>query len=144
MSPEQLLGELEGNGRIVLFDMEAGLGTVARIKPGELDVLVVVAEPSAKGIDVASRAARMGATRARVVVIANRVREPADLEAIQAAFGEHELIVVPEDATIARADRDGLAPIDIDPDSPGVKAITELADRILAEATGGEVLAGVT
>ena len=134
MSPEQLLGELESNGRIVLCDMEAGLGTVARIQPGQLDVLIVVAEPSAKGIDVARRAAAMGASRARVVVIANRIREDADLEAIQAALGDHELIVIPEDPVIARADRDGVAPIDLDPSSAGVTAIVELADQLSTPA----------
>ena len=133
MSPEQLLGELESNGRIVLCDMEAGLGTVARIQPGQLDVLLVVAEPSAKGIDVARRAAQLGVSRARVIVVANRVREPADLDAITAALGEHELVVVPEDPVIARADRDGVAPIDLDPDSPGVRALIGLAERLGAE-----------
>lgn len=134
MSPEQLLGELEGDGRVVLMDMEAGLGTVARTKPEYLDVLVVVAEPSAKGIDVARRAANMGATRARTVVIANRIKEPADLEAVRAAFPDEDLIVVPEDPVIARADREGVAPIDLDPDSPGVKAILELAEGLAAPA----------
>ncbi|MHB8656494.1 MAG: ATP-binding protein [Solirubrobacteraceae bacterium] len=133
MSPEQLLGELESEGRLVLCDMEAGLGTVVRIQPGQLDVLLVVAEPSAKGIDVATRAAAIGASRARVIVVANRIREPADLEAIRSALGEHELIVVPEDAAIARADRDGLAPIDVDPDAPGVRALIDLAERLGAE-----------
>lgn len=133
MSPEQLLGELEGDGRVVLCDMEAGLGTVARIQPGQLDVLLVVAEPSAKATEVARRAASIGATRARVIVIANRVREAADLEAIRASVGEHELLVVPEDEVIARADRDGLAPIDVDPDAPGVRALIGLAERLGAE-----------
>jgi CO dehydrogenase maturation factor len=134
MSPEQLLGELEGEGRIVLCDMEAGLGTVARIQPGQLDILIVVAEPSAKGIDVARRAASMGASRARVIVIANRIREDADLEAIKSALGEHEYIVVPEDPVIARADRDGVAPIDLDPSSAGVAAIIALADQLATPA----------
>ncbi len=125
-----MLGELEGNGRLVLCDMEAGLGTVSRIQPGQIDVVVVVAEPSAKGIDVARRAAQTGASRARVIVVANRVREPADLEAMQAALGEHELIPVPEEPVIARADRDGLAPIDVDPHAPGVQALIGLADRL--------------
>jgi CO dehydrogenase nickel-insertion accessory protein CooC1 len=110
--------------------MEAGLATVTRVQPGQIDVVVVVAEPSLKGIDVARRAALIGASRARVVVVANRVREQADLEAIQAALGEHELIVVPEDSVIARADRDGLAPIDIDPEAPGVRALIGLAERL--------------
>lgn len=111
--------------------MEAGLGTVSRIKAGNIDVVVVVAEPSMKGIDVARRAAQIAASRARVLVVANQVREQADLDAIQAALGEHEMIVVPAEPVIARADRDGLAPIDVDPDSPGVVALTELAGRLL-------------
>lgn len=111
--------------------MEAGLGTVSRILPGQIDVVLVVAEPSAKGIDVARRAAQIGASRARVIVVANRVREPADLEAIQAALGEHELVVVPEEPAIMRADRDGLAPIDVDPEAPGVKALIGLTERLV-------------
>lgn len=114
--------------------MEAGLGTIFRVKPGEVDVVIVVAEPSMKGIDVARRAAQIGANRARVIVVANRVREQADLDAIQAAMTGHELVVVPEEPVIDRADREGVAPIDLDPDAPGVKAIAGLADLILAGA----------
>jgi CO dehydrogenase nickel-insertion accessory protein CooC1 len=125
-----LLAELEGDRRLVLADMEAGFGTLFRMQPGQLDVVVVVAEPSAKGIDVARRAASVGAHRARVIVVANRVREDADLEAIQSGLPEHELVPVPEEPAIERADREGLAPIDLDPDAPGVIAIARLAERI--------------
>jgi CO dehydrogenase maturation factor len=127
-----LLAELEGDGRLVLCDMEAGLGTVFRLEPGQLDVLVVVAEPSVKGIDVARRAAHIGASRARVIVVANRVREQADLAAIQAALDGHEIVTVPEEPVIERADREGVAPIDLDPDAPGVRALAGLADRVAA------------
>jgi CO dehydrogenase maturation factor len=127
-----LLGELERDGRMVVCDMEAGLGTVSRIKPGGLDLVLVVAEPSAKGIDVARRAAQIAANRARVIVVANRIREQADLNAIKAALGEHDLVVVPEEPAIDRAERDGRAPIDLDPAAPGVSALIGLAERIAA------------
>jgi CO dehydrogenase maturation factor len=112
--------------------MEAGLGTVSRILPGQLDVVLVVAEPTAKGIDVACRAAQIGASRAHVIVVANRVKENGDLEAIRAALGEHELLTVPEEPAIREADRQGLAPIDVDADAPGVRAIIGLAERLAA------------
>ncbi len=131
-----MLGELEGDGRLVLCDMEAGLGTVSRILPGQLDVVLVVAEPTAKGIDVARRAAQIGASRARVIVVANRVRDDADRAAIASVLGEHEVIAVPEEPVIVRADRDGLAPIDVDPDAPGVKALLGLAERLVAYPSG--------
>jgi CO dehydrogenase maturation factor len=127
-----LLGELEDNDRLVLCDMEAGLGTVSRLNPDQLDLVIVIAEPSAKGVDVARRAAHIAASRARVLVIANRIREQGDLDAITAELGEHELVAVPAEPAIARADRDGLAPIDVAPEAPGVRAMVELSARILA------------
>jgi CO dehydrogenase maturation factor len=127
-----LLAELEVDGRVVICDMEAGLGTVTRIAPGQLDVVIVVAEPTAKGIDVASRAAQIGANRADVIVVANRLRDGSDLESVRAALGDRELVAVPEEPAILEADRKGLAPIDVDADAPGVQAIVRLADRLVA------------
>jgi len=136
VSAEQLIGELDGEGRIVIGDLEAGVGTVLRLEAGQADVVVVVAQPTAKSLDVARRALDLAGDRGiRIVVVANRVRDDADLEAILSVVGdEHEMVVVPDDAAIATADRDGLAPIDVDPDSPGVQAIVELADRLAGSA----------
>jgi len=125
-----LLGELEENGRIVVFDMEAGISTLLRMEAGQADVILVVAEPSAKAIEVARRAADIGRERGSVIVLANKVRNDADLEVIRAALPEHELVVVPEDETISRADREGVAPIDLCAESPGVDALVRLAGRL--------------
>ena len=132
-----MLGELEVEGGIVISDLEAGVGTVLRLKQGVADVVLVVAEPSAKSIEAARRAAGIASDRAKVIVVANRVTSDADLEAIRAVLGEHDMVVVPEDAGIANADREGLAPIDAAPDSPGVRAIAELADRLVAVKAAG-------
>ena len=113
--PQQLFGEIEDKFRIVLCDMEAGVGTIVR--NGNADVVIVVAEPSVKSIDVARRAAGAAlAQGAEVIVVANRVRDEADEEAISADLGDHAIVVVPEDPVIARADEDGRAPIDVAPD----------------------------
>jgi CO dehydrogenase maturation factor len=127
-----LLGELQGESGFVICDMEAGLGTVSRVKPGQLDVVLVVAEPTAKGIDVARRAAQIASARARVVVVANRIAGDADLDAVREALGNHDLVAIPEEPVIARADQDGIAPIDADPEAPGVLALRRLADRLVA------------
>ena len=47
------------------------------------------------------------------------------------ALPDHELVVVPEDETIARADREGLAPIDVSEETPGVRAVLGLAERLV-------------
>lgn len=135
VSPESLLRELESDGKIIIGDLEAGIGTVLRLQDGEADVVVIVAQPTAKSLDIARRAVEMAADKtARTIVVANRVRDDEDLAIIRAAVGDCEMIVVPDDAVIAQADREGRAAIDVDPDSPGVLAIIELADRLAATA----------
>ena len=115
----------------MICDLEAGLGTVLRMQSGHADAVLVVAEPTAKSIEVARRAARVAESRdVAVLVVANRVRGEEDLESIRAAFAGHDLVVVPEEPAISRADRDGLAPIDVDAEAPGVRAITSLTDRL--------------
>lgn len=116
----------------MICDMEAGVGTILRMEKGDADLVLVVADPSAKSIEVARRAAEMAAERARVIVVANRVRDETDVEAIRAGVGDHELVAVPEDAVVTRAERDGLAPIDVDAEAPAVRALSELATRLAA------------
>lgn len=126
---------MEGKGRIVIGDLEAGLGTVLRLEPGQADLMVVVVQPTAKSLDVAARALRVAAGRTPVIVVANRVRGEDDVALVRAALGaEHELVEVPDDPVIAQADRDGTAPIDAPEDSAGVRAIVALAERIRTAA----------
>jgi CO dehydrogenase maturation factor len=135
VSADRLLREIEGTGRTVLGDLEAGVGVLSRMEPGNLDVVLVVANPTPKSIEVARRAAETCVAREiRVLVVANRVAGDEDLDAIRAVLGEHEIVVVPEDDVIRRADAEGLAPIDLDDSSPGVRAIIAISDRLAAEA----------
>ena len=134
VSPDQLLREFETDGRVVVCDLEAGVGTLMRLQEGQADLVVVVANPSAKSIDVARRALEIAESKATVLLAANRVSGPEDVEAIRAALGRDPDIIVPEDPVIAGADRDGEAPIDAGADAPGVLAIRELAERLVPAA----------
>ncbi len=130
-----MLGELEDESRIVIGDLEAGIGTVLRMEPGDADLVLIVAQPTVKSLDVAARALRITASKSPALVIANRVRDHADVELIRTALGPgHELVEVPEDAVIAHADEQGTAPIDSAEASPGVDALIALAERIRASA----------
>lgn len=132
MSPEQLMAELEEGGRIVICDLEAGVSAVVRA--GEADLVVIVAEPTAKSVEVARRGVEIASENgARALVVANRVRDEADAEYIRDALGADEVLVVPEEPEIARADRDGAAPIDVAPDAPGVQVLRTLAERLAPE-----------
>jgi CO dehydrogenase maturation factor len=133
VSADRLLREMEGGGRTVLGDLEAGVGVLSRMAPGSLDIVLVVANPTPKSIEVARRAAETAVAREiRVLVIANRVADDEDLEIITSVLGEHEIVVVPEDPVISRADAEGLAPIDLDDTAPGVRAIIAISERLVA------------
>ncbi len=133
VSADRLLREMDAGGRTVLGDLEAGIGVLTRMQTGDLDVVLVVANPTPKSIEVARRAAATAAAREiPVLVVANRVADDDDLEAIRSVLGDHELAIVPEDPVIARADAEGIAPIDLDEDSPGVRAIIAISERLTA------------
>jgi CO dehydrogenase maturation factor len=130
VNPVNLVRRLEHGERTVVCDLEAGIGTIERIEAGVVDVLLVVANPTGKSLEVARRAIEIADGVTEIVVVANRVTNDSDLELMREVLGDRELFVIPEDAVIAAADRDGLAPIDLDPDSPGVAALVRLAERV--------------
>lgn len=151
ISPEQLLSELEtGNGqsgsvesgrRALIADMEAGLGTITRMAEGSLDVAILVTEPTPKAIEVVRRAAEVIAERKiahRVVILANKARDDADLERVSSALahvtaeGGVEVVVIPEDMDVLAADAQGVSPIDLAPASPAVEALAGVAQRLAA------------
>ena len=131
VNPENLVRDLEHAERTVVCDLEAGLGTLERLAPGHADVVLVTADPHAKSLQVAQRAIKLASGLAEIIVLANRVRQPSDVDLVRAVACGHELVVIPEDPVIAAADRDGTAPIDLDADSPGVAAIVALAHRLM-------------
>lgn len=130
VNPENLVRDLEHGERTVVCDLEAGLGTLERLEPGQADVVLVVANPTAKSLEVARRAVESASGLAEIIIIANRVRDDSDVELMREVLGDRELIVIPEDPVIVAADREGTAPIDLDADAPGVAAIVALADRL--------------
>jgi len=135
VSPEGLLTELDSAGKIIIGDLEAGIGTVMRLQEGHADVVLVVAQPTAKSLNIARRAVELTDDRGgRVIVVANRVRNDEDLAVIREAVGDCEMVIVPDEPAIALADRDGRAAIDVDEDAPGVRVLIELADRLAGMA----------
>jgi CO dehydrogenase maturation factor len=127
VNPDKLIKELEAGERAVLGDLEAGVGALTRMEPGNVDLVLVVTNPTVKSIEVARRAIETALAReTRVLVVANRVQGDEDVDAIRAGLGEHDYVVVPEDPTIARADAEGRSPLDVDESSPAVRALMRL------------------
>jgi CO dehydrogenase maturation factor len=116
----------------VVADFEAGIGTLTRMGTGLVDVVVVVVEPTARSIEVATRAVDLVRERdlGTVLIVANRVRDEDDTARITASFPDDIVVAVPDDMRIVEADRTGVAPIDLDPESPAVRMLLRVADRL--------------
>ena len=124
---------MEANASVVVADFEAGLGTLSRMKANSLDVLLVVAEPTAKSLEVTRRALEMIRARGvgRPTVVANRVRGEEDAALVRRALPDGAVTVVPDDPAVRAADASGLAPFDAAPDAPAVRAVRALAESLV-------------
>ena len=119
---------------MVIADLEAGLGTLSRLGDRKVDAVVLVVEPTPKSIEVATRAAALAREKSlgRLVVVANRVGDAGDLAAVRAAFPDDRVVGVPDDPAIVEAERRGLAPLDVAPGAPAVRALAELAETLVS------------
>jgi CO dehydrogenase maturation factor len=151
VSPEQLLGQIEGHStnQVVVADMEAGAGTLTRMDQGSLDIALLIVEPSAKSIDVARRAQAIIAERqiGLSLIVANRVHDAQDLALVRSSFPGLEVISIPDDPSVSQADREARSPVDLAPRGPAVEAVGALAarlDRWTAPVRQGEGLTMVT
>lgn len=131
-----MLSSVNFTDNTVIADLEAGLGTLTRLGEAQVDVVLLVVEATAKSLEVAARAADLAREKSlgRLIVIANRVRDDVDAEAVRKAFPDDEVVAVPHDPAIVEADRHGVAALDSAPDAPAVQAITAMAQNLLVTA----------
>ena len=128
----QFFGSLPADDRTVVADLEAGLNDLMWAKPGPDDTVLVIAEPSAKSVEVARRACRMAEAMGVVNIlgVANRAETEEDVARVAEALGV-EVLSVPEDPAIEKADQLGVAAFDTDRGSPALKAVGAIADRLV-------------
>jgi CO dehydrogenase nickel-insertion accessory protein CooC1 len=68
----------------------------------------------------------------RVALIANKIRDERELDAVRTFAANHDLEIaaaIPFDESFSLAERAGIAPLDFDPDSLAIGPIGELAER---------------
>lgn len=99
------------------------------------NTLLVVVEPMAKSLLSARRLARLTLIEdaPRVVAVANKVRDDDDVERVAERTGLDVIGAVPLDEAMAEADRHGRPVVDDAPESPAVKAIDSIVERLRAE-----------
>lgn len=126
------------DGGTVVVDMEAGLENLKRGTPKHTDVLLVVAEPFFRSAETAVRTATLGRELGipEVGVVANKIRDEADEDAVRRIFERAEvplLALVPYDEAVGLADKKATAVIDVDSGAPIVTALDALLDDLLAD-----------
>jgi CO dehydrogenase maturation factor len=105
------------HGEVVILDMEAGIEHLGRGTAMGVDLMMVVVEPGQRSVETAARVRQMSAELGirHFGVVLNKTADPEeDSKWIASEFGaEHLLGTIPLDVRIARADRQGLALVDL-------------------------------
>ncbi len=122
----------EDEDQVCLLDTEATPEHLSRGTARYADAMLTVVEPYFKSLETGRRMAVLANDLGleRVAVVANKIKDDRDLEAVRQFTDRHELEltgVVPFDTAFQGAERAEVAPLDFAPDAPAVKAIDELA-----------------
>jgi len=123
---------------VCLLDTEASPEHLSRGTAKYADAMLVVVEPYYKSLETGRRMAVLAKDLGleRVALIANKIRDDAEVDAVREFAAKHRLEVagvVPYDERLPAAERAGAAPLDFAPDAPAVAAIGGLAREWVAD-----------
>jgi len=130
-----VLDDLPDDGWSVVGDLPGGTRQPFFTWGRYAEVFLVVVEPAPASILTGRRLARLAgpAPAPRVLVVANKVREPDDVARIAERTGLPVVGEVPFDPAVAEADRLGRAVLDHDPEGATVTAVGCLVAALDAE-----------
>jgi len=129
---QHVLDDLPGEGWSIVGDLPGGTRQPFLTWGRYAETFLVVVEPTAASLLTGRRLAGLAATARspRVVVVANKVREEADVDRVRERTGLPVVGAVPFDPQLADADRLGRAVLDHDPQGPTGRAVRSLVDAL--------------
>ncbi len=132
-----ILADAGSEPMITILDLEASPEHFSRGTTRHVDALLLVTEPYYRSLETMRRMAALASELPirRVAAVANKVRSPADAEAIAEFCDRHDVPLdarVPWSEDILEADRAARALIDHRPEGDAVAAIASLATRLVA------------
>ena len=127
----QFLDELRPSYQAVVMDNEAGMEHLSRRTAGSIDLLLIVAEPTAIGKVTAERILALSNTLPiavkRVGIIWNKAQEGPQL-------GDAEILgSIPYDESVAQAATDGKTIFDLDQKSPAFSAMQIIINGVIKD-----------
>ncbi|MDY6833361.1 MAG: AAA family ATPase [Chloroflexota bacterium] len=133
----EAIGSLARSFNVILIDGEAGVEQVNRKVAEDIDTLVVVSDPTIRGIRTAALVAEVGQQRTlnvimNVGIVISRTREGQE-EQLSEAVSETGLAFlgsIPQDEIIAQLDLVGSPIYTIDDFAPSVAAAKSIAEKL--------------
>ncbi|MFZ5453033.1 MAG: AAA family ATPase [Thermodesulfobacteriota bacterium] len=131
------MGVLSKNYPYILMDNEAGMEHVSRLITNNMNLFILVSDPSWRGIQAARRlqdlARNLKISIGRAVLIVNRATNGLSSRAKEEIESQGlELAgLIPEDHLIAEYDAQGRPTYNLPADSPALKAAYEIFARLL-------------
>lgn len=129
--------QIADNYPYVVLDNEAGLENLSRRIVQKVDLLVLVADPSQRGLETVQRlsllAGEMGIVYAKCALVVNRLRHeelPTRSQQIAGAVGADYLVALPDDEQIASISENGQPLHTLSDDH----AVVQKIDLFLADA----------
>ncbi len=119
-------------GEMVILDSEAGVEHMARNIAEGFDLMLVVAEPSRKAVDVANRLIELSRSAGipEVYCVANRVASLEDEDFLKENLIAEVLESIPEDELVRKAERQGIPLADLQEESEALQKIFSLSEKI--------------
>ena len=133
----QILDEMGKSYATVIIDNEAGMEHISRRTTRDVDLLLVVTDPTVRGVrtaqSIAAMASEVDVHVRRTMLVINRLTGelPEELEAAVAATGLEVAARIPADDQIADLDARGQPLLHVNGTSPAAAAVEKMADQIL-------------
>jgi len=132
-----LIERLMNNYEYLVVDNEAGMEHFSRLTQKDIDLLLLVSDPSRRGLTAACRimdlVKNLPIRVSETVLIVNQMENGKAQwpEEVEKTFGEDRIFVLPPDPMLARYDFEGKPTVSLPDDAPIVKAADAVFDRLL-------------
>jgi CO dehydrogenase maturation factor len=126
-----------GNYRVVVMDNEAGMEHISRLLTRRADILLIVSDPTQRGVLAAkrihdlARELKLDVKDAHVII--NRVKGqlPDEVRGAVEAAGLNLAGCVPEDPLVVQFDMEGRPTVELPESAESVQALQEIFDTVI-------------
>lgn len=136
----ECMDKLASNYKYLVVDNEAGMEHISRVTTQQVDLLLVVSDPSRRSLTAAGRvqelARELKVLKGPSFLVLSMVRGQPDPELLAAAerMGLNVAGFIPDDETLAAYDSAGKPTSTLPADSPARQAAFAVFDRVLGKA----------